>query len=194
MTGMSLEHDVISVAREHGIHLTMAPRTRWLTERGHLDPVVGRRAPASVLDALDALHEALGGDRRALQRAAATPLRHGLRVATTGQLVEIDDLAHLTGDRLASLSYYPDGVPVGFCTVQYRALIETWRDRASHVFTKRWNADFDFAGGRRARRAYEDALRDLLAPVFTGLPTLRLAAPDGDAHAAVDQLRPAVAA
>jgi hypothetical protein len=56
------------------------------------------------------------------------------------------------------------------------------------VFTKRWSADFDFAGGRRARRAYEDALRDLLTPVFTGLPLLRLAAPDRDTGAATDQL------
>lgn len=188
MGGMSLEQDVIGAAREHGIHLTVAPPARWLTDRGHLTPIVRDTAPAEVIEALDELHDGLGGNRRALQRARTVALRPGLRIESTGQLVEIDDLGHLTTARLASLSYYPEGSPIGFCVEQYRALIETWRDRASRVFTKRWNADFDFAGGRRARRAYDDAVRDLLAPVFSGLPAIRIAAPDGDARSAVREL------
>ncbi len=177
------DRDIVTSARAHGVHLSPAPAARWLTERGHLNPVVQSVAPTDVLDALDELHEALGGDRRTLAKGRDVAIRPGLRVTSTDQLIEIDDLGHLTTDRLRSLAFYPSEYAIGFNLEQYRAMIETWRERASRVFTKRWSADFDFAGGRRARRAYEDALRDLLAPVFTGMPLLRIAAPNGEPSA-----------
>ncbi len=185
---MTLDRDIVACARERGVRLSPAPAARWLTERGHLNPIVQTCAPTVVVDALDELHSALGGDRRTLARARDVPVRPGLQVPASGQLVEIDDVGHLTADRLASLAYYPSGTVLGFNLDQYRSLIEDWRERAARVFTKRWSADFDFAGGRRARRAYEDALRDLLTPVFTGLPLLRIAAPDGCPDAAAGQL------
>ena len=185
---MTHDRDIVTSARARGVHLAPAPAARWLTERGHLNPVVQSAAPADVIDALDELHEALGGDRRTLAKARDVATRPGFRVTTTDQLVEIDDVGHLTNDRLRSLAFYPSESALGFNLEQYRATIETWRERASRVFTKRWSADFDFAGGRRARRAYEDALRDLLAPVFTGLPLLRIAAPDAEASTIAGQL------
>ena len=185
---MTLDRDIVTCARERGVRLSPAPAARWLTERGHLNPIVQREAPVDIVDALDELHAALGGDRRSLAKARDVPVRPGLRVGGSGQLVEVDDVAHLTADRLASLSFYPHGSSLGFSLDQYRSLIEDWRERASRVFTKRWSPDFDFAGGRRARRAYEDALRDLLTPVFTGLPLLRVAAPDGCPEAAAGAL------
>lgn len=185
---MSLELDVVAGARDRGLLIAPAPPARWLTQRGHLSPLVQRDAPPDVVDALDELHAALGGDRRTLARASDAPLRPGLRVCGTGQLVEIDDLGHLTGDRLTSLSYYPSATVLGFSIDQYRALIEMWRERAARVFTKRWSADFDFAGGRRARRAYEDAVRDLLTPVFTGRPLVRIAAPGAEPSAVAGRI------
>lgn len=185
---MSLDHDVITAARGRGIDLATAPALPWLTDRGHLAPIVQRTAPADVIDRLDELHASLGGDRRVLARQCTAPQRIGLVVRASGQLVAVDDVGHFTADRLASLDAYPRSFPFGFNLDQYRVLIETWRDKATAVFTKRWSPDFDFAGGRRAHRAYVDALADLLTPVFTGLPLVRLALPDRDVSVAIDRL------
>lgn len=179
---------LVHASRAFGVDLRPAPSTSWLTERGHLDPYVRRHAPGVVIDALDDVHTSLGGDRRALGRLRATPLRGGFQLGS-GQRVAIDDVGHFTTARLLSLASYPASLPFGFSIDQYRALIDTWRERAAAVFTRRATPDFDFAGGRRARRAYEDALVDLLAPVFTGMPVLRVATPDGDVTVAASSLR-----
>lgn len=185
---MSLARDLTTDVRARGITLRPASCTGWLTARGHLNPIVRQTAPVAVLDTLDELHRALGGDRRVLARQRDAALPTGLLVAPSGQLVEIDDIGHFTSARLTSLAYYPATTTFGFNLDLYRSLIEAWRERAAAVFTRRWNPDFDFAGGRRARRAYEDALADLLAPIFTGFPLLRVASPDGDTAAAADRL------
>ncbi len=180
---MDLADRALHELRRHGIAATtVAPA--WLTERGHLDPTVRAKAPADVLDALDDIHAALGGDRRALGRRRSAPLP-GMLCLPNGQLVTIDGLEHFTTDRLASFALYPTTNALGFSLDQYRQLIDTWRQRAAHVFTRRWSPDFDFAGGRRAQRAYEDALRDLLTPIFTGRPLWRIAAPEQDLRSVV---------
>lgn len=171
--------------RACGVAVSVAPCQPWLTERGHLDPLVRDHAPAEIVDVLDEIHGALGGDHRVLSHRRRAPLPTGLRLAETGQLVAVDGVEHFTVDRLRSLGLYPAATVFGFDLDHYRGLIERWRQRASAVFTRRWSPDFDFVGGRRAHRAYEDALRDLLTPVFTGLPLLRVASPDGDVCAAV---------
>lgn len=181
---MYLEHDVLARVRQRDPSATSASIVPWLTQRGHLNPFVRQHAPATVIDTLDAIHSSLGGDRRALAHATDTPLRTGLVVGPDHRRVQIDDVGHFTSDRLTALGWYPTGSLLGFQLDAYTSLIETWRRRAAAVFTRRWSADFDFAGGRRARRAYEDALLDLLTPIFTGMPLLRIAAPDGDADRA----------
>lgn len=183
---MSWEVDVQAELRRHGLVATPAPGTAWLTERGHLNDIVQQHAPAEVIEALDDVHSSLGGDRRALARCRNTPIHTGLLV--NRQRIQIDDVGHFTSARLQSLSLYPSGLPFGFNLDQYRALIEAWRERAAAVFSRRSTPDFDFAGGRRARLAFEDALLDLLTPIFTGLPVVRVASPDGDARAAAHAL------
>jgi hypothetical protein len=185
---VNLVRDLVADLRARGVALAPAPGVYWLTTRGHLDPAVRRQAPADVIDALEDLHRVLGGDRRVLAHRRDEIIRTDLLVTTSGQLVQVDGVAHFTSDRLASLAHYPATATLGFSVDHYRSLIETWRDRAASVFTRRWSPDFDFAGGRRARRAYEDALVDLLAPVFTGFPVLRIAAPEGDASHVADAL------
>lgn len=169
-----------------GLTARPASSTAWLTTRGHLNPVVRREAPDEVIDALDEVHAALGGDRRSLSHLPDTPLRPSL--AFGGQHVVVDDVGHLTSDRLVSLDHYPTTSMLGFSLDAYRQLIEAWRQRAAAALSRRWSPDFDFVGGRRARRAYEDAVRDLLTPVFTGLPLLRVASPDDDAVGVADSL------
>ena len=186
--GMSLERDVLNEARSRGLRLSNAPTMGWLTPRGHLDPIVQRGAPGDGLGALHDVHRSLGGNRHALARGRGVALRLDLMIPSTGQLVEVNEVQHFTGARQASLRRYPPSFAAGFSIADYRTLIESWRVRAEAVFTRRWSPDFDFAGGRRAQRAYGDALVDLLAPVFTGAPVLRLAVPDGDIGRPVDHL------
>lgn len=186
---MTVDRAVVNAFRDRDVELRPAPLTRWLTAQGHLNPIVRSEAPRDVVDTLDEVHATLGGDRRALAHLRDTPLPAGYALRT-GQRVEIDDVGHFTSARLTTLALYPATATFGFSLDLYRSLIETWRDRAAAAFSRRWTADFDFAGGRRARRAYEDALLDLLTPVFTGMPMLRVASPDGDLRAAARTLRP----
>ena len=74
--------------------------------------------------------------------------------------------------------------PFGFSIDYYRALIDTWKAKANAVFTRQWSPDFDFSGGRRAHRAYFDAVKDLLAPTFTGYQLVRVPVLDRDAAGA----------
>ena len=62
---------------------------------------------------------------------------------------------------------------------RYRALIGNWHSRADRYRSAKPAADFPFAGGRRAQRAYFDACRDLVAPE-AGLRVLRVPAPECD--------------
>lgn len=185
---MAFDSDVIEAARCRGIRLVAGTPLRWLTARGHLDPFVQRYAPIEILDALDDLHASLGGDRRALAHKHGVAPRPDLVVDATGQLVELDEVEHFTSARLTSLSRYPTKMRLGFSLDDYRALIDTWKARANAVFTPRASSDFDFVGGRRAQRAYYDAVKDLLAPTFTGYSVLRLAVPDGNVERAVGAL------
>jgi hypothetical protein len=185
---MGLETAVLTEARARGINLRVGSSLRWLTVRGHLDPIVQREAPTEIVEALDELHSSLGGNRRALARKQTGLIRPDLVVATTGQLIEVDEVEHFTNARLATLNGYSSKIPFGFSIDDYKELIDTWKAKANAVFTQRWSPDFDFVGGRRAQRAYYDALKDWLAPTFTGHPVLRLAVPDGDARSAASRL------
>ena len=185
---VGIEYDVINQARSTGLRLQMGAPQPWLTTRGHLDPLVQREAPADVLDLLDVIHRALRGDAHALAHQQARPLAVDL-VGPHGELIELDELQHFTGERRTSLGWYPLRATVGFSVEQYRSLIELWRARAQSVFTRQWSAGFVFQGGRRAQRAYFDAVRDLLAPTFTGHELVRIPVVDRDPRAAAATVR-----
>lgn len=184
---MGIEYDVITASRELGPRLTMGGPLRWLTTRGHLEPVVQREAPAEVLATLDVIHRSLGGDARILATKHAQPLGVDL-LGPNGESIELDEVQHFTSARRDSLRWYPGvtslGFTLGFSIDQYRSLIEVWKAKANAVFTRQWSADFDFQGGRRAHRAYFDAVKDLLAPTFTGAALVRVPVLDRDPRAA----------
>jgi hypothetical protein len=95
-----------------------------------------------------------------------------------------------TGDdseRLVSMNHYED-MRVDLDVPGYRALVANFRAVADKAWAAKAAADFPFAGGRRAQRAYLDAVRDLLAPVF-GYRLLRIAAPEGSTAIALGRLR-----
>lgn len=185
---MGIEYDVISEARAAGTRLDIGRPLRWLTTRGHLEPVVQREAPADVLATLDVIHRSLGGDAHALAHKHAQPLGVDL-FGPNRELIELDEVQHFTAERRSALSWYTNRTSFGFNVDQYRGLIDQWRARANAVFTRQWSADFDFQGGRRAQRAYFDAVRDLLAPTFTGHQLVRIPVVDRDPRAAALAIR-----
>jgi len=177
---VAFEYDVIGEARRRGTRLTVGAPLPWLSTRGHLDPLVQREAPSELLDVLEDVHRELGGNLSVL---ASRPIRHEQTDLATanGQLIELDDVQHFTTARWQSLRLYPQMQSLGFSIDSYRSLIETWKTKANAVFTRQWWPDFDFSGGRRAHRAYFDAVKDLLAPTFTGHQLLRVPVLDRDA-------------
>jgi hypothetical protein len=187
---MTFEYDVIEAARDEGTRLVVGSPLRWLTTRGHYEPVVQREAPRDVLAVLDVVHRALGGNARALSRAVSRPLTADLSTAD-GQLIELDEVQHFTAERRSALSWYPISSPLGFSLDSYRSLIDVWKSRATAVFTRQVAPGFDFSGGRRAQRAYVDTLLDLLAPTFTGQQLIRIPVVDRNAALAIRQLRAA---
>jgi len=174
---MGLEATAASALIDEGIGVAPAGSLPWLTVRGHLDSYVQRHAPSSVLDLLAAVHTKLGGDATVLAGKRSGAVRPDLVVVATGQMIEVDEIQHFTSAREVSLGYYPANLPLGYSLNDYRLLVVRHRSDGDRAFAHKRAADFDFAGGRQAQRAYNDALRDLLAPTFTGYPVVRVAVP-----------------
>jgi hypothetical protein len=112
--------------------------------------------------------------------------------AELGVIVEVDEVQHFTTARLHSFDVYPADLPLGFDIGEYRGLVDRWRTTGDRAFAHRVSADFPEAGGRQAQRAYNDALRDLLAPTFTGFPVVRIPVPDRLLAGTVERLRAAL--
>lgn len=78
---------------------------------------------------------------------------------------------------------------LGFDVVEYGELVSVWRGRADAAYAHRTSRDFPQPGGRQAQRAYNDALRDLLAPnYYTGHPVVRIPVPGRTLDGALDRL------
>lgn len=174
-----LHHDFSMICRARGIDVLVDEPQPWLTRQGHLNPLVQATAPQDVLEALATIFRALDGDEARLSRnRGGNPSAPDLVHAGTGILVEIDELPHFTGRRARTFGSYPVDTPLAFDLDDYRALIERHHVAAEAILAREDAKEFPFPGGRQAQRAYGDALRDLLAPVFTGHPVIRVAVPE----------------
>lgn len=174
---MGLEAVAASALRVEGIDVVSAGSLPWLTVRGHLDSYVQRHAPAHLLNLLATVHDELGGNANVLAGKRSGAVRADLVVVATGQMIEVDEVQHFTSAREVSLDQYPESIPLGFSLHDYRLWTIRHRAEGDRAFAHKRAADFDFHGGRQAQRAYNDALRDLLAPIFTGHPVVRVAVP-----------------
>lgn len=184
---MGLEHAVAAAASELGVSTHPGIPVPWLTVRGHLDLFVQRHASPDALSTLEHIHRILGGDSTALATKRQGRIAPDL-TTPDGQLIEIDELQHFSSARGRTLETYPPTLTLGFSRAHYTELIHRWRSRADRSFAHKSTADFAWPGGRTAQRAYNDALRDVLAPEFTGLPVIRVAAPDRDVRVAAAAL------
>lgn len=126
------------------------------------------------------MHARLGGDELLLRAKAERPLNPDF-VLPNGQLVEVDEIQHFTSDRLLTLEHHPTGASLGFDRGTYRELCDHHHGTADRYRADKTATDFPFPGGRRAQRAFLDAVRDLIAPYLTGHPVLRVPAPECDA-------------
>jgi hypothetical protein len=186
-----LEVEVARLAKAEGLDVQLGTRLAWLTGRGHTGDSV-TDAPRALIDCLAAIHAALEGDATSLaaKRAGAPPIPDLIHVPT-GCIIEVDERQHFTTARERSFEHYPSTVALGFDVDEYRQLIATWRSRADRAFAHRTAVDFPSPGGRQAQRAYNDSVRDLLAPTFTGRPVLRLPVPDRRMDGVIDRLKDA---
>jgi len=186
-----------AAAADDGIAL--GPTTfDWLCEQGHvgLERVAkARRDPAIVapvkaaLEVLAAIYARLGGDVTVLRAARENLLLPvDLLHAPSGTVIELDDAAHFTSFRLATLERYE---PTGFDANEYKALCREWAAESDRLSRGLAAKGFGFGGVQR-ERAYHDALRDLATPAMGHPPALRIAAVDGDGAAAYGRHRAAI--
>lgn len=184
---------MLACARAAGIDLVLGRSVPWLTGRGHLAEIVNRQAPGHIVECLADLHQMLGGRADLLvSKRLSNPPTPDLFHQPTGCVIEVDEVQHFTSARLVTLDHYPADVPLGFALADYRSLVERWRPKGDRAYPHKVSVDFPQPGGRQAQRAYNDALRDLLAPSFTGHPVIRLAVPDRSLAGLVAQLADAV--
>jgi hypothetical protein len=171
-------------ARNVGIDLRPGTVVPWLSGRGHLEPGAAA-APRHVLARLSQIHAALGGrdDLLASKRAQYPKVDFFLANDT---IVELDEIQHFSSERLVSLNHY-EGMRVDLDVSAYRELVAVFRSVADKAWAQKTAADFPFPGGRRAQRAYLDAVRDLLAPAF-GYRLVRVAAPEGSIPISLERL------
>jgi hypothetical protein len=127
---------------------------------------------------LEQIRIALGdvrGHRDFIKSAQVPPC--DFYVPAPGFTVEFDESQHFTKPRLVSLSFYPDGLKLGFSLAR-------WQELCRQI-----DARDDTPMDRDERRAWYDVLRDLVPPVYGLVPTARLYAEDA-AWCALDPARP----
>lgn len=183
-----LHRDLLLLAHREGIPLALGTSSSWLTGRGHLEPVVQQTAPPAVVQVLGLIHQQLGGDSAILAEKAPVELIPDLVHTELGCLIEVDEVQHFTTARARTLALYPKDTALGFDLGEYRQLVARWAHKGDNAFAHKTASDFPGPGGRQAQRAYNDAVRDLLAPTFTGHPLIRIPVPDRDLGEAVETL------
>lgn len=170
-------------ARRDGV-LIQPGTISHVSNAGHL--ALPPEAPSR--EVLRAIFERLGGDEKELQNARGTLLQIDFIAPQTKLLIEIDEQQHFTSDRLVSLQLYPPDAEVAFRVADYIALCEVLRSGSDRYRADKVALAFRRPGGRRAQRAYLDAVRDLGAPL-SGWRVFRVAAAHGDGARAYAEVR-----
>jgi hypothetical protein len=121
------ESGVFALAREAGIELERGATVPWLTNRGHLTPMLAGVVPETTLAILSTIHRRLGGDERLLAgKHTGSGPRPDFVLSSANLIVEVDEVQHFTSDRLTTLELYPRNAELAFDVAEYRALIGRW--------------------------------------------------------------------
>jgi hypothetical protein len=171
------EDTFYSLAVADGVELQRGLAVPWLSNLGHLNVAIGDE---NTSNELRELHRQLKGDEQLLssKRSGSSP-RLDFVLIEQKLIIEVDEIQHFTTDRLTTFRAYPAPADCAYDIEYYCALIDRWRQRGDRYRAAKPTADFPFAGGRRAQRAYFDACRDLTAPAHE-LRVLRVPAPECD--------------
>jgi len=171
-----------------GVAGLVAGPVRGLTDLGHLglDP----EAPTRQL--LGEIFDRLGGDAYDLESGIHKPLPMDWVLPDHHLIIEVDESQHFTSHRLTTLDAYPADADVCFDIEEYKALCRVLRRGSDRYRAAKPARGFRRDGGRRAQRAYFDAVRDLAAPEF-GWRVFRVAAGHGDGALAYRDARKALA-
>jgi hypothetical protein len=185
------EQGLFELARARGIHLDRQVCVAGLSSRGHLDASLAVSASAQSLSQLVDIFQRLGGDDSRLATKRAAPLRVDFYAPQVDLFIEVDETQHFTSERAQTFECY-DRDSLVERVGEYRRLIEVWEHKADRYRASKPAIDFPRSGGRRAQRAYFDAVRDLAAPQL-GVRLVRIPAPECDAALAFVRLEDTLA-
>ena len=154
--------------------MSLGQKVHW-----HLADSLQGVVPAELLSVLATIHHQLGGNAALLaSKIGGQQPIPDLIHDELGCVIEVDEVQHFTSARARTFELYPKTLRLGYSLSDYIGLVRQWNGRGDSSFAHKTASDFPNPGGRQAQRAYNDALRDLLAPSFTGYPVIRIAAPD----------------
>lgn len=166
-----VEAAVAASARADGVPLIRMARVAWLNTHGHfaLPPQA-----ASVAGVLQRVFEELGGDEREQRSKQLRTLPNDLFHTNSKTMVEVDELQHFTSFRALTIREHPSSQ--GDQSDEYLGLCEEWSSLADRYRVTKEANGFPGPHGRARQRAYNDLLRDLVAPVM-GYRIVRVPAP-----------------
>lgn len=185
------EQGFYDLADSRGIRLERQVAVAGLSSRGHQDPVLATTASPPTLRQLADIFGGLGGDTSRLAEKRAIPLRLDFYAPDFDVFVEVDETQHFSTERARTFESYDYDIHADLVE-QYRRVIEKWSETADRYRAAKAAVDFPQLGGRRAQRAYLDAVRDLGA-LELGIRLLRVPAPECDAALAFERLETALA-
>ena len=130
-------------------------------------------------DAAMALYTELNGDSEGTKAKADGYLIPDAYFSEPYHFIfEFDELQHFTKYRERTFQFYPENIPLAYAPQKYKQFCQQHHTAAlakGPARFRRLTADFPYANGRAAQRAFFDTFRDWLPPLHGLKPTVRLA-------------------
>lgn len=169
------EKAFVEAAAHEGIELIRCNQP-WLNQRGHFGL---SDSAAAILGPLDEIFSDLGGDSEAQSAKRTTALPSDFIHPPTGTMIGIDEVQYFTTFRTRTFAHYPVEASLGFGIDEYVHLCKKFCRTADKYRLNKAASGFR-PGGRQRKRAYNEALRDLVIPAMGKPPLIRIPAHDGN--------------
>ncbi|KQR48658.1 hypothetical protein ASF87_07300 [Microbacterium sp. Leaf161] len=165
-----VERAVAESAATNGVALVAMPRVDWLNTHGHFSLP---KAATSAMPVLQRAFDDLGGNEDEQRSKRWGSLPSDLLHLESRTMVEVDEMQHFTSFRLLTRRAAPsDSVDRD----RYAELCGRWSPKADRYRASKVAKGFPGSHGRARQRAYNDLLRDLVAPMM-GYRMVRMPAP-----------------
>ena len=171
---MRLEVGIIALVEAvFGVEADRRAQFQWLRNKPSLENF------AEHYDAVTALYTELHGDSEGTKAKADGYLIPDAYFPEPYHFIfEFDELQHFTEYRERTFRFYPEDVPLAYAPQKYKQFCQQHHIAALAKGPERFRrptADFPYANGRAAQRAFFDTFRDWLPPLHGLNPTVRLA-------------------